>query len=287
MEFKKKRNISKTKKKVLIEEEEEEEILVQTKKAKFDKIGVQFKASGSAQSLVQNTATRTLDVDGNDGPVELVNESNDGTYKGLKNYTQFINKKASKITQSNAGSGLVAAGPLKGMTNVKIASRFDYAPAICKDYKETGFCGFGDSCVFMHDRGDYKQGWQLDLEWDEEQKRLAGENDPNSKYFKGYDEVEDQVESDDDLPFKCLICRNDFVDPIVTKCNHYFCEACALKHFVKSPSCFACNQKTNGVFNNAKAFKLKLEKKKERMALKEEMLKKKVEEGESDQEDDD
>jgi hypothetical protein len=26
----------------------------------------------------------------------------------------------------------------------------------CKDYKETGRCGYGDSCKFMHDRGDYK-----------------------------------------------------------------------------------------------------------------------------------
>ena len=25
---------------------------------------------------------------------------------------------------------------------------------------------FGDSCKFLHDRGDYKQGWQLDREWE-------------------------------------------------------------------------------------------------------------------------
>ena len=42
--------------------------------------------------------------------------------------------------------------------------RWDYAPDICKDFKETGFCGFGDSCKFMHDRGDYKFGWQLERE---------------------------------------------------------------------------------------------------------------------------
>lgn len=40
--------------------------------------------------------------------------------------------------------------------------RFDYQPDICKDYKETGFCGYGDSCKFVHDRGDYKSGWELD-----------------------------------------------------------------------------------------------------------------------------
>ncbi len=31
------------------------------------------------------------------------------------------------------------------------------------------YCGYGDNCKFMHDRGDYKQGWQLEKEWDEKQ----------------------------------------------------------------------------------------------------------------------
>lgn len=24
------------------------------------------------------------------------------------------------------------------------------------------YCGYGDACKFMHDRGDYKSGWELD-----------------------------------------------------------------------------------------------------------------------------
>ena len=36
-----------------------------------------------------------------------------------------------------------------------------------KDYKETGFCGFGDSCKFIHDRSDYKMGWQIEREMKE------------------------------------------------------------------------------------------------------------------------
>jgi RING finger protein 113A len=53
----------------------------------------------------------------------------------------------------------IRAGPLKASSNVRISARFDYQQDICKDYKETGHCGFGDSCIFMHDRGDYKTGW--------------------------------------------------------------------------------------------------------------------------------
>ncbi|KAL2329587.1 hypothetical protein Fmac_017168 [Flemingia macrophylla] len=30
------------------------------------------------------------------------------------------------------------------------------------------------------------------------------------------------------------ICRNPFVDPVVVKCKHYFCEHCALKHHAKN-----------------------------------------------------
>ena len=56
---------------------------------------------------------------------------------------------------------------MRAPTNLRATTRWDYAPDICKDYKETGFCGFGDSCKFMHDRSDYKFGWQLEREWDE------------------------------------------------------------------------------------------------------------------------
>ena len=45
----------------------------------------------------------------------------------------------------------------------------------------------------------------------------------------------------DDL-FGCSVCR----------CQHYFCEKCALGHYRKSKRCFVCNQQTMGVFNPAK-----------------------------------
>jgi RING finger protein 113A len=59
-----------------------------------------------------------------------------------------------------------AIGPIKAPSNVRITCRFDYQPDLCKDYKETGYCTFGDACKFMHDRGDYKSGWEIDRDWD-------------------------------------------------------------------------------------------------------------------------
>lgn len=58
------------------------------------------------------------------------------------------------------GSG--AHGPLRASSHIRTTVRFDYQPDICKDYKETGFCGYGDSCKFVHDRSDYKSGWELE-----------------------------------------------------------------------------------------------------------------------------
>ncbi|KAF0977389.1 hypothetical protein FDP41_003381 [Naegleria fowleri] len=41
-------------------------------------------------------------------------------------------------------------GPTKVSKHVRVTSRMDYQPDICKDYYETGFCGYGDNCKFAH-----------------------------------------------------------------------------------------------------------------------------------------
>jgi len=96
----------------------------------------------------------------------------------------------------------------------------------------------------MHDRGDYLTGWQLDKEWDEKQKRrAAGITD---------EEADNQYEiKEEELPFACLICRKPYVDPVVTRCGHYFCENCALERHKKDKRCFACKEPTLGIFNMA------------------------------------
>ncbi|RYG69374.1 hypothetical protein EON64_02905, partial [archaeon] len=61
-----------------------------------------------------------------------------------------------------------------------------------------------------------------------------------------------EIKEDEDLPFACFLCRNPFVDPVVTPCGHYFCEACALAHHKKSTHCAACSKQTYGVINRAR-----------------------------------
>lgn len=85
----------------------------------------------------------------------------DTSYKGMNDYIDYRKGFRREHTIGNEkGTGL--HGPLRASTNVRMTVRFDYQPDICKDYKETGFCGYGDACKFVHDRSDYKSGWELD-----------------------------------------------------------------------------------------------------------------------------
>ena len=84
-------------------------------------------------------------------------------------YHQYIKKTEAQIA-SNKFTG--TQGPIRATSHIAISNRFDYQPGIfifmnidwleiCIDYKETGYCSFGDSCKFIHDRTDYKSGWEI------------------------------------------------------------------------------------------------------------------------------
>jgi len=128
----------------------------------------------------------------------------DGTYKGAANYQSFIHKNPDRLTN---------VGPQKLNSNVRTITVTDFAPDVCKDYKQTGFCGFGDSCKFLHAREDYKQGWQLDRDWEigTKGKKLAGRTvasaDRNTKNPELDEDDEKLLES---IPFACIICKKAY-----------------------------------------------------------------------------
>lgn len=186
----------------------------------------------------------------------------DGTYKGLANQTSFIQKNPNAPTRT--------VGPIKAPTNIRTVTVMDYAPDVCKDYKQTGFCGFGDNCKFLHSREDYKQSWALDREWEDVtkgKKHLGGTLVASADRNRAQDDDDDAEEALlESIPFVCLICRGPYRSPIITRCGHYFCEPCALQRYRKDPSCAQCGSGTNGVFNSGKRLQKLLDKKKERAA---------------------
>ncbi|RZF40097.1 hypothetical protein LSTR_LSTR002500 [Laodelphax striatellus] len=131
-------------------------------------------------------------------------------------------------------------GPIKKPVFLRTTVRWDYQPDICKDFKETGLCGFGDSCIFLHDRSDYKFGWQLE-------DRKQGVNcDSEDDNFEITPHVE--ISSDD----KCFICKDSFRDTVITKCKHFFCQKCALDYYRNNTRCRICGAQTEGILKCAK-----------------------------------
>jgi len=59
-------------------------------------------------------------------------------YKGAAQYSSQLPTGSSKF------------GPIKGPSaSIRTITLTDFQPDVCKDYKETGFCGFGDTCKFL------------------------------------------------------------------------------------------------------------------------------------------
>lgn len=179
-----------------------------------------FDSSGSVQVDHDSRATAAADAD-----------AAETLRRGPKSKSERSGRGGGKESLYKGMGGKGGYGPLRAPAHVRASARFDYQPDVCEDYKETGFCGYGEACKFLQDRGDYKSGWQLD-------KESRSGTTPRRRRRQcsggegGDDDGTDGTDADgngDELPFACSICRLPFRDPVVTKCKHYFCGNCALK----------------------------------------------------------
>ena len=118
--------------------------------------------------------------------------NDDGTYRGMAHYAKYTQER-----DDGTSAKWKAKGPMKAPANVRTVTVVDYQPDICKDYKETGYCGFGDTCKFLHDRSDYLAGWQMNS---------MGEAADARAGSYGAD-LEDDDDKEEDIPFACLLCR--------------------------------------------------------------------------------
>ncbi|ESK90848.1 spliceosomal zinc finger-containing protein [Moniliophthora roreri MCA 2997] len=200
---------------------------------------IEILAGDELEELMSKRRIKEKEAAGDDEDIP-----DDGQYRGQKAYKSHIQKNKEVPKAMRVGPQRSTNSTIRTVTIV------DYQPDVCKDYKETGYCGFGDTCKFLHDRGTYLAGWQLDKLADNPKKQV-GEDDDS----------EDSDSDDEDIPFACLICRKHYTDPVVTRCGHYFCSSCAIKRFAKTPKCAACNAPTGGMFNRADKVIAKVEKK--------------------------
>jgi RING finger protein 113A len=179
-----KKNVKKRVAETPIEEDEAEEATIITKKVKTARASLEDDASNSGVSNLEGTsygfyfstfgakrvgsadqrATQTYmqDADRDAKKKSLSNASANGgnldsdrkqLYKGQSGYKQYVQH--SKYI-----------GPIRATAHIRADGRMDYARDICKDYKETGYCGYGNHCKFLHDRSDYQARCQMEKEWE-------------------------------------------------------------------------------------------------------------------------
>lgn len=96
--------------------------------------------------------------------------------------------------QKKKTSGTLRGSQAPGTKAKEVVTRVDYNPERCKDYYEHGYCAFGDTCIYIHDRGDYKSGYQLDQEWEAKQrKKLAGADSEEESDYEIKSDQDDQA----------------------------------------------------------------------------------------------
>ena len=146
------------------------------------------------------------------------------------------------------GTGLRAKPTVQPAKYERVNTRVDYQPDLCKDFYETGYCGYGDNCKFIHDRSETKSSLVLEREWEQSRRREAERSAAEERKAQDEAEAAEQARAEAERRATyCPVCSEAYGTArkaMETKCGHWVCSRCA----IGLKQCPVCAKPTSGVF---------------------------------------
>lgn len=137
---------------------------------------------------------------------------NSKIYRGMNSYASH------KMTTDDINNAEQAykkkMGPSRLNSTIKNSCRFDYVLNLCKDWHDSGYCPFGNSCLYLHDRSNVKTGWELEKDFEQaEKERWRRINNPDVAKKEDREKLLKTIEQYKP-PTECPNCGKDFVSPV-------------------------------------------------------------------------